>query len=361
MRAVVDGAPLDQDIVRSMASCVQCRGCEPACPSGVPFGELIAETRSQMQGRSTIGPRWLGLALGMLRHPALVRSGSRVLAALQRFGLVPSKRLGLPHRLPLRDAPLEPTGNDVWLFTGCVQDAWLRSTHRAAMALLAHAGVGAEPTGDRAPCCGALHHHAGFDRDARSLAQSVIDRLGTDRPVVVDAAGCGAALKEYGRLLGTPQAIAFSAGVFDIAEFVAPRIDSAGVEPLDLVVAVQDPCHLRHVQGSHQAVRDLLAPLVRSMVELNDDGLCCGAGGAFAVVEPTLAVEIRDRKLDHIAAASPDVVASANPGCGLHLAAAGVTTRHPVELAAQALGLDTGPGLKPTVRGGPPLPGCTTG
>ena len=145
-------------------------------------------------------------------------------------------------------------------------------------------------------------------------------------------------MKDYGHLLGTDEARAFSARVYDIQEFLADHVDRVpAAEPLDLRVAIQDPCHLRHVQRVHDATRVVLAPYVRELIELDDDGLCCGAGGAYSVLEPELAGQIRDRKVEVIASAGPDAVASANPGCSLHLAAAGVPTIHPMELVDAAL------------------------
>ncbi|HUF84469.1 MAG TPA: heterodisulfide reductase-related iron-sulfur binding cluster, partial [Acidimicrobiia bacterium] len=121
-------------------------------------------------------------------------------------------------------------------------------------------------------------------------------------------------------------------------EFLAPHVDAlAAVEPLDLAVAVQDPCHLRHVQRVHEATRTVLRPFVRRLVELDDDGLCCGAGGAYSVLQPELAGAIRDRKLGSIERAAADVVASANPGCSMHLHGAGVAVRHPIEIVHDAL------------------------
>ena len=102
-------------------------------------------------------------------------------------------------------------------------------------------------------------------------------------------------------------------------------------------VAIQDPCHLRHVQRVHQATRTMLAPFVREIVELEDDGMCCGAGGAYAVLQPELAGQIRDRKVAEIDRHTPDAVASANPGCSMHLAKAGVPTVHPMTLIDRAL------------------------
>ena len=121
----------------------------------------------------------------------------------------------------------------------------------------------------------------------------------------------------------------------DVHEWLAehPARPSTGTDRP--TVAVQDPCHLRHVQRAHAAVRTVLSP-VAHLVELDDEGLCCGAGGAYAAVQPDLAAAIRDRKLAAIAR-RPPLVASANPGCALHLAAAGVATVHPCTLVARAL------------------------
>jgi glycolate oxidase iron-sulfur subunit len=168
-------------------------------------------------------------------------------------------------------------------------------------------------------------------------------------PIVVDSAGCGAALKDYGHLLGTPEAQTFSQRVLDIHEWLEPHMatimQSRQIEFIDSSikpsVIVQDPCHLRHVQKTHTAVRSILSP-VANLIELDDDGLCCGAGGAYSIVEPELAGQIRDRKVRHIRAKSPTqktLVASANPGCLMHLQAAGLFVKHPVDILAEALGL----------------------
>jgi len=162
-----------------------------------------------------------------------------------------------------------------------------------------------------------------------------------EAPILVDAAGCSAALKEYGHLLGTAEAARFAARVFDIQEWLAERIDrlppAASADGPRPRVAVQDPCHLRHVQRAHEHVRAVLAPYA-DVVELDDEGLCCGAGGAYAAMHPELAGEIRARKLASIERAGAPVVASANPGCALHLAAAGVDARHPLDIVDDALG-----------------------
>jgi glycolate oxidase iron-sulfur subunit len=259
------------------------------------------------------------------------------MALAQRAHLVPD-RVGLSTQLPLRQSPLAASGDDVSLFTGCVMDAWQRGVHQAGQRVLEAAGFGVAPTGDAAPCCGALQLHAGLSATTRELANQVIRSVPPGRPVLVDSAGCGAVMKDYGRLLDTSAARAFAERVYDIQEWLAPRVHSLpDVRPLDLRVAIQDPCHLRHVQRVHEATRTVLRPFVREIIELDDEGLCCGAGGAYSQLEPALAADIRARKLASIDRAGPDVVVSANPGCAMHLAGGHRPTAHPMELVWQAL------------------------
>ncbi len=345
MREVqLHGAPVTAEVLNSFETCVQCRGCEPACPSGVPYGHLMERTREALADDGQMTPLWQRLAMKPLGHPHVLGAGSKAIAAAQRLHLIP-KRLGISADVPFRQSPLTPSGTDVIMFTGCVMDAWQRNVHQAGQKVLEAAGFGVTPSGPMAPCCGALHAHAGLANDTRSFARSMMEAFSTGAlaaaPIIVDSAGCGAQMKDYGHLLGTSEAEAFSARVFDICEFLAQNLDQlpAGTK-LPHTVAVQDPCHLRHVQRVHQATRDVLGRYVPNLVELDDDGLCCGAGGAYSVMQPELAGQIRDRKVDAINAKKPDFVASANPGCSMHLGAAGVPTIHPMELVARALGFE---------------------
>lgn len=339
MREVQDrGAPVTDDVRRSFGTCVQCRGCESACPSAVPFGHLIEQTRASLVREGISRSLLMRFALKVLEYPRLLRLGTSALAIVNRMKLIP-KRLGLPAHLPIWQQTLPATGQDVFLFTGCVMDAWQRDVHAAGARVLAAAGFGVTPTNALVPCCGALHAHAGLTEEARRLAEKAIRGLSVDdRPILVDSAGCGASMKDFGRMLETEEAKAFSKRVFDIGEWVANHIDRLPeVAPLDLSVAIQDPCHLRHVQRVHESTRAVLSPFVSSLIELDDDGLCCGAGGAFMVLEPALAGSIRDRKCASIGRSGADVIASANPGCSMHLANAGVKMMHPMELIDRAI------------------------
>ncbi|MGH1501979.1 MAG: (Fe-S)-binding protein [Acidimicrobiales bacterium] len=351
MREVQDhDAPLTDEVLDAFDTCIQCRGCEPACPSGVPYGRLIEGTNEALTGAGHGAPWWQQLAMRPLASPTALRAGTTAMAAAQRTGLlglvgkvVPAVA-GLPADLPLSSPALVATPADrpapageVILFTGCVMDAWQRDVHAAAQRVLEAAGARVVPASDLgAGCCGALHTHAGFGDEARSMGAEVADALAGDRPIVVDAAGCGA------ELLANP---AVADRVVDVSTWVAEhgdRLPSAA--PIEARVAIQDPCHLRHVQKAHDAVRVALAPFVAEVVELDDDGLCCGAGGAFSALQPDLAGDVRDRKLAALDRAAPEIVASANPGCSLHLAA-GYRDRggtapevvHPIQLIDRAL------------------------
>lgn len=340
MRAVETGAvSIDDEFVEAMDTCVQCRGCEPACPSDVPFGHLMADTRRALAEQTSYQPWWRRMGYRILGHHRALLAGSSALAVLQRLHVVPSKRLGLPARLPIRRGPLRGSGTDVVLFTGCVMDAWMRATHHAAQRVIESTGAGVAFLGAGGSCCGALHEHAGLGEEARGLAERVMAATPPNVAVLVDSAGCGASLKDYGRTLGTPGAVAFSARVLDVHEWLADHLDSLP-EPkrrIGVPVVVQDPCHLRHVQGAHRSVRTLLQKYVSELVELDDEGLCCGAGGAYSLLQPDLAGDIRARKVAAVHRSGATLVASANPGCLLYLEAAGLRVRYPVEMVDAAI------------------------
>jgi glycolate oxidase iron-sulfur subunit len=349
MQAVeLEGATLDATFERYMEECVQCRGCEAVCPSSVPFGHLMEGARAALQdhrGRARPWPRrmaeWVGYRLVLPRHWILLML-SWLLAVAQRLRLVP-RRFALP-RISLRSlarrlrAPAAAGSGDAYLFPGCVMDAWQRDTHRAALRVMEAAGACPMLPGRGADCCGALHIHAGREEEARDLARRVIASMPGDTPVVVDSAGCGAAMKDYGRLLGTEEAAMFAARVRDFSEWLVGRAPLP-VRPTGRVVVVQDPCHLRHVQHAAGAVRTMLAPAYATL-DTDDDGLCCGAGGAYNALQPDPSNEIRDRKVAAIrraAGGEEPLVVSANPGCAMHLGAAGLDVRHPADLLSEAL------------------------
>ena len=231
------------------------------------------------------------------------------------------------------------------LLEGCVQRVFFGRVNRAAAAVLA--ADGCEVTVPRGQgCCGALALHSGREDEARRRAQATIAALGGFERVVVTAAGCGSAMKEYGELLGTDAARRFSAAVRDVTELAAelgPVAERAPHAPVR--VAYQDACHLRQAQGVAAEPRSLLAAIPGvELVELAEPDMCCGSAGIYNLLEPATARELGARKARAVLDAAPDVLATANPGCALQIAAAlrraghpGLPIVHPVELVAAAL------------------------
>jgi glycolate oxidase iron-sulfur subunit len=349
MKEVNDGALiLDRDSVGFLDTCIQCRACEPACPSGVPYGRMIESAKSDLARSNVVTPRWIRVGLGLLGHPALLRATRPLLALGQRLHLVP-RRFGLAP-LPWRNEPrLRGVDGDpdVWIFTGCVMDVWQRETHRAVADLAGRVGLSYGVPDAHGSCCGALHTHAGLHDSSVRRAELTMSSMPGDAPIIVDSAGCGAAMKEYGSILGTDEARLFSARVVDAVEWLAELMDRsdlatalAPVSSYRPTVVIQDPCHHRHVQKVHGSTRRVLRDRA-DVLELADDGLCCGAGGAYSLVHPDLAEVVRARKVEAIRSTTADrgevVVASANPGCSMFLAAAGLRVRHPVDIVRDSL------------------------
>ncbi|QBI18530.1 (Fe-S)-binding protein [Egibacter rhizosphaerae] len=353
MRLVHDGelSTLDPDYVDSMEGCVQCRACEPACPSLVEFGALMETARTDIEAARAHAPsrgggrlrsslvRW---GLGLLRRPVLLRLGTILLslAQLTRADRLLPRRLRLARRVRLRElAGRLPARQraDAWLFRGCVMDVWFRGAHGATLRLLERSGYRVDAA-RRGACCGALDLHQGFeDRAARSAAEVIAAHRGTSGPVVVDSAGCGAAMKEYGRLLGTEEARVFADRVRDMSELVDPNTLPAGVlrEP----VAYQHACHLRNVQHVESAPVALLDRVLGpgQLRRTADGERCCGAGGAYNALRPDLAEPIGARKRDAVTATGATRVTSGNPGCLLQLAQHGLPVVHIAEVLWEAV------------------------
>lgn len=334
MKALRNGTVVaDRVVDDALESCIQCRGCEPACPSGVPYGRLISRARHDLADRRP--HRLLGLGLTVLTRHRLLVAGSRMLALAQRLGLV--SRSLLPRRLPLRGGKLPPSSHDpdVLVWRGCVMDAWERDTHRSTAEVVAATGASFAFTPPL--CCGALHHHAG--RDVSSIVRRFLDSLTGSTPIVVNSAGCGAMLKELGDVSDDPRAASFAERVVDVNEWLAPRIGSLEAQSSPGEVILQDPCHLRHVQKVHGAVRTVVGHVAR-IVELDDDGLCCGAGGSYSLTNRTDSAAVKRSKIAAIERADRGrglAVVSANPGCAMQLSGLGHRVVHPVDLLARSI------------------------
>lgn len=328
----------DDDLAGHLDACLVCRACETACPSGVPFGrimegarEVLQERRPQGRVRRTI----TRLGLGTLADPARLAFAARATDLYARSPLASVVRRVAPRALrwasslapraegaPYR--PVERSDADMCLFAGCVMRETFGETQRGTVRLLERDGhTVSAPIEQR--CCGALHAHSGDGDGARHLARLNVDAFGgSDVPIVVNAAGCGAHLKAYGEVLANDpawadRAHAFAARVRDISEVLKPA-RRATARPLRVVY--QDACHLAHGQKIRQQPRALLrATLGVTLVDIADAERCCGSAGVYNLTHPEIAAELQRQKVARILEAKPDLVVSANPGCILQVAA----------------------------------------
>jgi len=362
MRAAAEGrVGLNETFQRHIDLCLGCRACETACPSGVRFGSLLEATRAQLRREGPPPkqrlldrfvfsvfpePARLGAALAGFRLykrsglRALVRA-SGVLRRFPRLAAMESLLDDVPPAAPLPElvpARGQAVGR-VGLLTGCVQRHLYPNVNRDTARLLALAGFDVVIPPAQG-CCGALELHAGRAEAHAARAGALTASFPADLDfIVTNAAGCGAAMKEYGQHV--PALESFAARVRDVSELLADAELPLGA--LDLTVTYHDACHLAHGQRVRQEPRRLLAriPGVR-LVELGDSDLCCGSAGVYNLLEPEMARDLLDRKLARIAETGARVVAAANPGCLLQIAAGcrerglDVTLVHPVELLARA-------------------------
>jgi len=372
MKAGLEGrAEMTDGFVGHFDACLGCMACVTACPSGVQYAPLIEATRGRIerQHSRSLGDRLFRSAIfAVMPFPARlriallplvvfgwIRNVGRVLWAGQSAGtertrptsgivvrllamldLAPRVTLAslLVPAVPERTPAIGERRMTVGLLTGCAQRVLFPKVNRATANVLAAEGCDVIAPATQG-CCGALALHAGRLDEARAFARqtiAVFERAGVGGDIghiVVNAAGCGSSMKEYGQLLAgdsawAERARAFSAKVRDASEIVdelgpprAPR------HPLKLRVAYQDACHLAHAQGIRQAPRNLLASIPGvELLPIAEADVCCGSAGIYNLVEPATAQQLGDRKAGCLAAVTPDVVASANPGCTLQIAAA---------------------------------------
>lgn len=356
MGAVTDGR-IDPDEVYAgiLSYCLQCRACEAACPSLVPFGEMMEGARANLaEARPTATGRIRRLLVGRLLNMkwllALLTSGVGIVQRLGVMRLLPRRmRLArglrrqriFPHSaVGVHDlAPAVPTGS-VALLAGCVMDQWFPAVHDATRGVLSVAGFQVDsPENQR--CCGALAAHEGAAGSAAAMAKRNVAAFDGYDFVISDAAGCSAHLKDYGHWAEGGDSVAERTR--DITEFVAELIEAGRlprVSGLHGKVAVHDPCHLRHAQRIVDAPRTIVRAAGFEPVDIDPDGLCCGAAGLYMVYEPDTAEELGRRKFEQISAAGPKTVVSANPGCEIQLRAhlgRGYEVLHPIELYWQAI------------------------
>ncbi len=330
--------------------CLTCRACERACPSGVPYANLLETGRAVIESAQSrsFGDRILRR---LVRSVVPYRQRVRALAALGQLmaPVLPSRARRMlrdgPGIAPLSRVPPKDTGHRAMLFSGCVQEVIRPGINRAASRLLSTLGWRLQP--DPGGCCGALSHHLSAHEEALRFMRANVDawwpliESGLET-IVVTASGCAAALVDYGRLLAFdpeygPKAQVIASRVRDLSACIDARdIAGLGLVPDTRAVALHRPCTLDHSlnQGGH--LEALLRAAGFNLRPGSNDIGCCGSAGSYSLLEPGLAQALRRRKLATLGAAEVDLIVTANIGCQLHLAAG---TRVPVQHWAQALAL----------------------
>jgi glycolate oxidase iron-sulfur subunit len=363
-----EGSALSEEMVTHFDRCLGCMACVTACPSGVQYDRLIERVRPQVERhyKRPRADRFLRrLLYSTLPYPGRLRALVPMLALSRRLGVA---RLPKPFSDLARVAPRAPlsaaradglaehtpavgeTRGRVGLLLGCVQRVFYPDVHRATIAVLAAEGF--EVIAPRQPdCCGALELHGGAEPGAVKRAQDTISAFaqaggddGFDH-IVVNAAGCGSAMKGYGELLGTDEARAFSARVKDVNELLGDVTPRAPRGPVPLRVVYHDACHLAHAQGIRSQPRELLAAIPElDLVEATaEKELCCGSAGIYNLVQPEAAAALGRRKAEHLRATGAQAIAAANPGCAAQLDLylreldAPLPIHHPMELLWRSL------------------------
>ena len=351
-KAAEGEAPLDGRFREHMDRCLGCMACMTACPSGVEYNKLIEPTRAQIERNL---PRGAGerlfrnLLFATFPHPARLRLLALPLMIYQRTGLQRLLRaLGIPRLLPGRMAamhallPEVPSGvfsklparipaqgtkrKRVGLLSGCVQQVFFPHVNAATARVLAAEGCEVVIPRNQT-CCGALMVHSGMEDDAIALAKRTIAAFEAAEvdAIVINSAGCGSTMKEYGYLLRddaafAERAAAFSAKCKDISEVLSELEPQAPRHPLKLRVAYHDACHLQHAQGVRSQPRHLLAGISElTVAEIPESSLCCGSAGVYNLLEPETASRLGDRKVENLLTTDAQAVLSANPGCLLQL------------------------------------------
>ena len=372
-----DRGAFSPTLVKHLDQCLGCLACQEACPSGVVYGHALEEAREAVEKRYERAPADRAMRWALERlfpYPNRLRWVMHGLYWYQRLGLSRAVRTSgvlrvLAPRLAQMEAllPHVPSPRDrrplpevtpaagarrgrVGLLTGCAQRYLLPGLNRATARVLAKAGY--EVVAPQAQgCCGALHAHGGNLDEARKMARALIGTFEHAQVdlVVANAAGCGAAMKEYRHLLRDEsewreRAAAFSAAVRDVSEVLAEVTWNGDLRPVPVSVAYHEACHLVHGQRIRMEPRAMLRQIPRlQLLELVESDVCCGSAGTYNLLQPEMATRLLARKLDHVRNAGADFVAAGNIGCllqlqlGLRQAASRTRAIHPVELLDWAL------------------------
>jgi glycolate oxidase iron-sulfur subunit len=386
-RALVEGhLALTEDLVRHEQNCLVCDACTAICPAGVHMDPLQVALRAAIEPQrqrglperlirhlvfrrlfpnmgafrllvrliwlyQRTGLQWLARNLGVLRLLGLDKTEAFLPRVSGTF-LVPQGAVYPASPLPLHRhpehregfvPPVSPQPTPVSFFAGCVMSTALADNDRATIRVLQRAGCDVLNVKSQG-CCGALNAHGGDLPTALDLAKRTIAAFEQDghdgaTPIVVNSAGCGAMLKDYAHHLRDdptwgPRAAAFSARVQDATTFLAPRSLPLRATSNEMRVTYQEPCHLAHAQRIRQQPRTLLQSIPGlTLHEMDESALCCGSAGIYNLTNPRESRQLQQRKLDNALATNPHVIATANPGCLLHLQSGLKERNSPVRVA----------------------------
>lgn len=354
IKEVLEGKEPTQATQEHLDRCLTCRNCETTCPSGVEYGHLVDIGR-QIVEEKVPRPFMQRLQRSLLRKGLI----SPLFAPAYKLGQ--SVRAWLPETLQRKIVESRPVGQvpstkrhaqQVLLLAGCVQPTMMPTIDAATIRVLDRLGIGSQVVAG-AGCCGALNFHLDDQDSARAQMRANIDawlpfvESGKIQAIVMNASGCGAMVAEYAHHLRddpvyAPRAEKIVACVRDIAQVVAPHAETLArhidQQKLPKRPVFHPPCTLQHWQGLRPESEQLLLALGLSLQPFTETHLCCGSAGAYSVLQPEISTSLRDRKLGHINAASPDMVVSSNIGCIGHLQSGTDTpVRHWIEVVDAAL------------------------
>jgi glycolate oxidase iron-sulfur subunit len=355
MNQVASGAPITDSYIQHLDLCLACRGCETACPSGVPYGRLIEDAREQIRAqekpsrltrlvRALVFERLLpsrtnlqlaGALLYLYQVSGLQRL-VRLTGVLKLFGNLANLEALTPNaeapffysKIGKTFPPLGERRYRVGFLAGCIANVAFARLNEATVRVLQRNGCEVViPAAQN--CCGALHLHSGLADQARALARNNIDVFlaGNFDALITNAAGCGSTLKEYDHLLHADPAYRDRAREFkekmkDVTEFLASIELNPAMGPVDTIATYQDSCHLAHGQKIRAAPRKLLKAIPGLQFrEMPMADLCCGSAGIYNVVQNEMASQILQRKMEFAATTKASLIVTANPGCMLQLAA----------------------------------------
>ncbi|REE99275.1 (Fe-S)-binding protein [Thermomonospora umbrina] len=372
MKQHAEGEPIGLPMVEHFDRCLGCMACVTSCPSGVQYDRLIEVTRARVEEehRRPFGERAVReLIFQLFPYPRRLRALRGPLRAYQRTGLDRLVRrtgvlerlspalaamerlappLGRAPRLPERVAARGGHRATVGMLTGCVQREFFPGVNAATARVLAMEGCDVVIPRDQG-CCGALSVHSGREEEGREFARRTIAAFESVDVVVVNAAGCGSAMKEYRTLLADdpvwgPRAEALSRKARDLTEFLVELGPRAERHPVDVTVAYHDACHLAHAQGVRAQPRALLAGIPGLTVrEIADPEICCGSAGTYNLLQPEAAAQLGDRKAANVRETGAELLVAANPGCSMQIATAlgrrgeEIAVAHPAEVLDASL------------------------